>query len=102
VVDPSDVRLIPDDEDPYAWTWASDREHLFKKQLSKHSVGAYVQLCREVGISFEAVAKSDERQTPFPATTKVCSVPKKFLAKTHRFQTHERTRARIEQSQLRV
>jgi hypothetical protein len=33
-------------------------EHIFsKKNLSKHSTGAYVELCQEVGSSFEAVAK---------------------------------------------
>jgi len=30
-------------------------QHLFQKQLSKHSVGAYRELCRGVGVSFEAV-----------------------------------------------
>ncbi|KAL9125042.1 MAG: hypothetical protein Q9217_005703 [Psora testacea] len=32
-----------------------EKQHLFKKQLSKHSIGAYRELCREVGVSFEAV-----------------------------------------------
>lgn len=36
------------------------KEHLFGKQLSKHSIGAYMELFREVGSSFEAVVRSGE------------------------------------------
>ena len=54
---PSDVRLIPDDGDAYNWIRHPERDHLFSKQLSKHSVGAYTELCREVGKSFKAVHK---------------------------------------------
>jgi hypothetical protein len=32
---------------------------LFTKALSKHSIGAYMELCREVGKSFEAVMLLD-------------------------------------------
>ena len=31
------------------------RKNLFKKQLSKHAIGAYMELCREVGESFDAI-----------------------------------------------
>lgn len=54
-VEPGDVRLITTADDPYRWQPLPEKEHLFKKQLSKHSVGAYRTLCREVGVSFEAV-----------------------------------------------
>ena len=54
-VEPAQVRLLPDLQDSYAWSVLPERKHLFTKQLSKHSVGAYVELCREVGKSFEAV-----------------------------------------------
>ncbi|PVH67505.1 hypothetical protein DL98DRAFT_475594, partial [Cadophora sp. DSE1049] len=57
LVDPSEVRLITRVEDPYSWQFLPARTHLFEKNLSKHSIGAYMELCREVGVSFEAVAK---------------------------------------------
>ncbi|OCK82377.1 hypothetical protein K432DRAFT_391329 [Lepidopterella palustris CBS 459.81] len=56
-IDPSEVRLITRIEDPYSWQSLPARTHLFEKNLSKHSIGAYMELCREVGVSFEAVAK---------------------------------------------
>lgn len=54
MIDPSQVRLQPTVEDGYVWRPFPEKEHLFKKQLSKHSVGAYMELCRDVGRSFEA------------------------------------------------
>jgi hypothetical protein len=57
LIDPSEVRLVPQVEDPYSWRSLPARAHLFEKNLSKHSIGAYMELCREVGVSFEAVAK---------------------------------------------
>lgn len=54
-VKPGQVRLITNSDDPYIWKVLPGKEHLFKKQMSKHSIGAYVELCREVGTSFEAV-----------------------------------------------
>ncbi|MCJ1448858.1 MAG: hypothetical protein MMC23_009377 [Stictis urceolatum] len=57
-IDPTEVRLITRDSDPYAWKVFPEKQHLSKKHLSKHSVGAYRQLCREVGKSFEAVQPS--------------------------------------------
>jgi hypothetical protein len=56
-IDPSEVRLITRVEDPYSWQSLPARTYLFEKNLSKHSIGAYMELCREVGVSFEAVAK---------------------------------------------
>ncbi|PVH69519.1 hypothetical protein DL98DRAFT_171041 [Cadophora sp. DSE1049] len=56
-IDPSEVRLITRVEDPYSWQSLPARTHLFEKNLSKHSIGAYMELCREVGVSSEAVAK---------------------------------------------
>jgi hypothetical protein len=58
------VRLITGAEDLYTWTVLPQRRHLFKKHLSKHSIGAYKELCREVGKSFETalagINSSDE------------------------------------------
>jgi len=59
----SEVRLIPRVEDPYSWQSLPARTHLFEKNLSKHSIGAYMELYREVGVSFEAVAKEVRRQS---------------------------------------
>jgi hypothetical protein len=55
-IEPIQVRLMPDSQDGYMWSFLPEREHLFTKQLSKHSIGLYMVLCREVGKSFEAVA----------------------------------------------
>lgn len=52
---PSDVRLIPNGEDPYRWKILPGKEHLFEKHMSKQSKGIYMELWREVGVSFEAV-----------------------------------------------
>ncbi len=54
-IEPADVRLITNADDPYTWQALPEKQLLFKKQLSKHSIGAYRELCREVGVSFEAV-----------------------------------------------
>ncbi|KAL5362283.1 hypothetical protein BJX96DRAFT_177016 [Aspergillus floccosus] len=58
-VKPCDVRLKIDDEDtPYAWHIQDPSiRALFEKQLSKHSVGAYITLTEEVGRAFWAVPR---------------------------------------------
>ena len=53
------VRLKPDVQDGYIWNVLPERQHLFTKQLSKHSIGAYMELYREVGKSFETVAQKN-------------------------------------------
>jgi hypothetical protein len=59
-VDPSEVRLKPNNEDRYRWRLlpGCERsfEHLFEKHMSKQTKGIYMELWREVGRSFEAVA----------------------------------------------
>jgi len=40
----AEVRLITSAEDPYVWQTLPEKSHLFKKQLSKHTVGAYKEL----------------------------------------------------------
>lgn len=64
IFEPTTVRLIPIDEDGYVWMRRPEREHLFQKQLSKHSIGAIMELIREVNVSFEAVPRN-------PMTSKV-------------------------------
>ena len=58
-VKPDQVRLQPRIDDGYAWIRQPEREHLFTKQLSKHSVGGYMELCRELGTSIEAMPHPD-------------------------------------------
>ena len=59
-VEPAEVRLLISVDNPYAWQVLPEKHHLFKKQLSKHSIGAYRELYREVGISFEAILAPDK------------------------------------------
>lgn len=61
-IDPAQVRLVTSTDDPYAWKALPGKEHLFKKQLSKHSIGTYMELWREVGVSFEAVLATESRE----------------------------------------
>jgi hypothetical protein len=56
-VNPADVRLITRAQDPYSWKFMPARSHLFDKNIGNHSIGAYMELYRETGLSFEAVAK---------------------------------------------
>ncbi len=54
-IEPAEVRLITSGDDPYTWQTLPEKQHLFEKHLSKHSIGAYRELCRGVGVSFEAI-----------------------------------------------
>ena len=61
------MRLLTGPDDLYKWRVVHGQEHpattqIFEKQLSKHSIGAYRHLYREIGQSIEAVLanKSDE------------------------------------------
>lgn len=56
IIEPKMVRLVLDFQDGYMWVRHPEREHLFTKQLSKHSIGAYMELCREIDVSIEAIA----------------------------------------------
>lgn len=59
-VEPKKVRLITTAHHSYVWQIVPEKEHSFekeilRKQLSKHSTGAYRYLYRAVGDSLEAV-----------------------------------------------
>ncbi|RDH26988.1 hypothetical protein BDQ94DRAFT_164024 [Aspergillus welwitschiae] len=55
-IDPSEVRLKTGEPTQYLWKIDdSSLQPLFEKHLSKHSVGAYKQLCQGVGESFYAI-----------------------------------------------
>lgn len=58
---PPDVRLIPGPDDPYKWVFLPEKQYLFRKNLSKHSIRAYVDLYNAVGVSMEVVV-NDEAQ----------------------------------------
>lgn len=49
-VEPAEVRLITSANDPYTWQILAEKKHLFKKSLSKHSIGAYRELRRGVSV----------------------------------------------------
>ena len=53
-----EVRLITGSDEPYRWSYLPEKAHLFQKHLSKHTLGAYVELFDEVGRTFEAMAVS--------------------------------------------
>lgn len=55
---------MPDAQDGYRWSRRPEMERLFKKALSKLSMGDYMTLCREIGHSFEAVAPNGSTQSP--------------------------------------
>ncbi len=56
-IQPAEVRLVTRADDTYIWRTLPEKQYLFQKHLSKHSVGAYRETCREVGISFKAAQK---------------------------------------------
>ncbi|RYN74724.1 hypothetical protein AA0119_g12959 [Alternaria tenuissima] len=62
-IDPLDVRLITNADEPYTWSYMPERAHLFQKQLSKHSMGACIELEAQVGQTFEAI-RTGARRTP--------------------------------------
>ncbi|KAH8653990.1 hypothetical protein BGZ60DRAFT_568501 [Tricladium varicosporioides] len=54
-IEPSQVRLIPSIDDPYTWKVLPGKTHLFSKNISDHSIGAYKELCEGIDYAFEAV-----------------------------------------------
>lgn len=54
-LDPSQVRLHPTRDDAYRWKVLPEKHHLFEKNLSDLSIGAYKELYDGVGVTFEAV-----------------------------------------------
>jgi len=58
LIESAEVRLITSADNSYNWQMLSEKEHLFKKYLSKHSIEVYRELCREVDILFDAVLAS--------------------------------------------
>ncbi|KAK5093984.1 hypothetical protein LTS08_008768 [Lithohypha guttulata] len=59
-IDPLEVRLVPGPADPYVWQYGPEQQHLFRKQLSKHNLGAYRQICQHLGRSIWAVLRDGQ------------------------------------------
>lgn len=54
-MEPAQVRLQPRAEEPSTWQALPEKQALFSKNLSDHSIGAYKELWAGVGETFEAV-----------------------------------------------
>ena len=57
-IEPSQVRLITGTDDPYRWKVLPEKKHLFSKNISDHSIGAYKELCEGISVAFEVVPAS--------------------------------------------
>lgn len=62
LIDPKEVRLLPRPTDPYLWQYLPERGHLFTKQLSKHNIGAFREICRELGSSIIVFARDNSNE----------------------------------------
>jgi len=62
LIESSQVRLITNGEDLYTWAVLPEKKHLFAKNISSHSVGAYRELCEGIGITFEALPATTTRK----------------------------------------
>ncbi|KAL9948567.1 hypothetical protein ACHAO5_001667 [Verticillium nonalfalfae] len=87
ILDPSHVRLQTSREDAYAWQVLPEKQYLFEKNLSNHSIRAYKELCDCVGVSFEAVLKT---QAPaYPGQQLLSAAPSEPLSFTSRINELE-------------
>jgi DNA polymerase III alpha subunit (gram-positive type) len=55
------VRLIPEVDAVYEWDYLPERQHLFRKQISKHNIAAYKEIKSEIGESIVAIRRGAER-----------------------------------------
>jgi hypothetical protein len=49
------VCLIIKANNPYTWKVLLEKKHLFIKNISNYSIGAYKELCKGISIAFEAI-----------------------------------------------
>jgi hypothetical protein len=47
--------LIPGLDSAYQWDYPREQSHLFRKQISKHTIGAYKELRDNIGLSIKAI-----------------------------------------------
>jgi hypothetical protein len=64
LVEPSQVRLKPNLDDPYTWERMKEKEHLFLKNISDHSNKSLMELYEGIGISFAAVRNDSRCEIP--------------------------------------
>lgn len=90
VIEPSQVRLVTGADDLYTWKVLPQKKHLFSKNISDHSIGAYKELCEGIDSAFEAVpvttktrARSAEYVQETLVSTEVCK-HLKFLIPTNK------------------
>ncbi|KAH8701366.1 hypothetical protein GQ44DRAFT_831925 [Phaeosphaeriaceae sp. PMI808] len=90
-VKPSEVRLSPSQNDPYAWKILPEKRRVFSeiftKNLSQHSISAYKALCEGVGISFEAVYASTNDNSQLDHLTPLRSDDASFSTKIDHLQS---------------
>ncbi|PVH69406.1 hypothetical protein DL98DRAFT_661712 [Cadophora sp. DSE1049] len=72
VIEPSQVRLVTGADDLYTWKVLPQKKHLFSKNISDHSIGAYKELCEGIDSAFEAV----------PVTTKTRARSAEYVQET--------------------
>ncbi|KFZ25476.1 hypothetical protein V502_00044 [Pseudogymnoascus sp. VKM F-4520 (FW-2644)] len=76
---PIDVKLITKPEDLYQWSiLTAGKAALFNKQLSKHSTGAYIDLCNGVGVHF--MAKLGKGAADYEQATRLVTTSTAFNA----------------------
>ena len=83
------MRLITNGDDPYVWSALPGEEHLFSKNMSDHSIGAYREMCDGVEVSFEAVpatrkSSADRLQAELLSTD--LSVPRSQVSFSEKIQ----------------
>lgn len=69
IVPPAEFRLIPKPEDPYRWRYLPEKSHFFKKNLSKHTLMGYREICASANVSFEAVHLDPSNQISLDMTS---------------------------------
>lgn len=59
LIEPAQVRLQTEKtNDPYIWDRLEEKEHLFSKNISDHSVGGLIELTEGLGKFFSAIPKT--------------------------------------------
>lgn len=86
------VRLITSPDEPYIWRYMEKSAHLFQKHLSKHTMGACVELYNKVGETFEAIKAPGAPDCPTEGDVSFTSTIKQF----------ERKNALLQQDHIRV
>jgi hypothetical protein len=62
LVEPSQVRLRTTLDKPYIWERLKEKEHLFEKNISNHSIVSLKKVSEGVGTSFAAVKKISTKE----------------------------------------